>query len=65
METVLIVPVIFTDSIFPRDVVEARKLTEQRNDMLNKGYTIKETTLVVFNGSVYAHYVMRKEKENC
>ena len=62
METVLVTPVILMNSALPSEVEEARKLTEQRNDMLNDGYTIKETKLVVFNGSVYAHYVMKKEE---
>ena len=65
METVLVLPVILIDSALPRDVQKAEKLAEQRNDMLSKGYTIKETQLAVFNGGVYAHYVMVKEKANC
>lgn len=61
METVLVTPVVLMNSALPHEVEEAKKLAEQRNDMLNKGYTIKETKLVVFNGGVYAHYVMKKE----
>lgn len=66
MEIVLVVPIICKNSALPRDIEEAEKLMERRNDMLSKGYTIKETQLVVFSDFVYAHYVfMKEEKANC
>jgi hypothetical protein len=64
METVLVVPVVFDKTICNSDVEEAMKLTEQRDNLLDLGYTIKETRLVAFNHGVYAHYVMRKEEKN-
>ena len=61
METVLVVPIVLASSLLPQEKVQARELAKQREDMLSKGYTIKETKLVTFNDAVYAHYVMRKE----
>ena len=61
METALVIPVVLMNSALSSDIEEARKLAKQRNDMLSKGYTIKETKLVAFNNAVYAHYVMKKE----
>lgn len=61
METVLVVPVVITNSMLPKEKQEAKELAQQREDMLSKGYTIKETKLVAFNNAVYAHYVMKKE----
>ena len=65
METVLVVPIVCKNSALPHDIEEGKKLIKKRNDMLIKGYTIKETQIVVFNDVVYAHYVMVKEKEDC
>ena len=61
MEIVLVTPVVIMNSILPHEREEAEKLTAQRNDMLESGYTIKETRLAVFNDKLYAHYVMSKE----
>jgi hypothetical protein len=65
MEATLIVPVIFGKTKSDSDLKEVMKLIEQRDELLNSGWTIKETRLVAFNHEVYAHYVIRKEEENC
>lgn len=65
METTLIVPVLFDETISDSDVKEAMKYIEQRDKLLNLGCTIKETKLVAFNHGVYAHYVIEGRKEDC
>lgn len=66
METTLVVPVVFDNTMSDSDAKEAMKLVEQRDKLLSLGCTIKETRLVAFNHGVYAHYVMTKgEKKDC
>lgn len=64
METVLVVPIIVSRFVPKREKKKLVEYAKHRESMLRSGYTIKETKLVVFNKTVYAHYVMKKEKQN-
>ena len=64
METTLVMPIIIPHLVPKREKKRLVEYAKHREQMLRSGYTIKETRLVVFNHVVYAHYVMRKEKED-